>query len=92
MWDVYILESSDSSYYVGYTNDIISRLRLHNEGCGATHTRIRKPVKLALKESHETKESAIRREKQIKGWSRAKKKALIDGDLIALCALSKRKT
>ena len=88
-WTTYILECSDSSYYVGHTSDIDARIDAHNSGRGAFYTAKHAPVKLAYSEPFETKIEAVKREKQIKNWSRAKKEALIKQDLKNLKMLSK---
>ncbi len=76
---VYILKCSDQSYYVGVTNDVELRLAQHNSGRSETsYTNSRLPVELVYVEQHEDYNLAIAREKQIKGWTRAKKKALIE--------------
>jgi len=77
---VYILECSDGSYYTGSTKDIEFRLWQHQNGQGANHTRKHLPVKLVFVESFERIDEAFAREKQIQGWSRKKKEALIQGD------------
>ncbi|HEU0295019.1 MAG TPA: GIY-YIG nuclease family protein [Anaerolineales bacterium] len=80
---VYILECSDGSYYTGSTDDISERLWHHEQGIEpSSYTFSRRPVKLAWT-SQETKHyyDALRWARQIKGWSRAKKQALIRGDL-----------
>lgn len=87
---VYILRCSDSSYYVGYTEDIQKRISDHNNGNGAKWTAARRPVELVYQESHSDQTSAVRRESQIKKWSRAKKEARISGDIELLKRLSKR--
>lgn len=74
----YILECDDGSLYCGWTNDIHKRVKDHNEGNGAKYTKARRPVKLAYYESFETKEEAMKREYEIKQWSRAKKMKLIE--------------
>ena len=88
---VYILECSDGSYYVGHTEDVDARLKAHNDGRAARYTYPRRPVTLAYSENFKTEDEAIRRELQIKGWARAKKEALIAGDLDRLKVLSKRR-
>ena len=78
---VYILECSDGSYYTGSTNDINKRLWQHQQGVEpSSYTYSRRPVKLAWT-SQETQHyyDALRWERQIKGWSRVKKQALIQG-------------
>lgn len=91
MFYVYILQCADGSYYVGSTSDVDARVKEHNEGkLGACYTFLRRPVTLAYTESFITKLEAMRRERQLKNWSHAKKTALIAGDMAALKALSKR--
>ena len=92
MWYVYILVCSDNSYYIGYTDNVLSRVKRHNEGRDAKYTACRRPVKLLWQEPHEMEESAVKRKKQIKGWSKAKKNALIEGDLETLRVLAKCKS
>ena len=90
MWYTYILKCADSSFYIGHTNDLAERLSKHNAGRGPKWTACRLPVQLAYQEYHENEEFAIKREKQIKKWSRSKKEALIEGDTKKLKSLSKR--
>lgn len=78
---VYILLGTDNSFYVGHTEDMEKRLQYHNQGKGALYTANRLPVKLAYHEDAPTKSQAIAREKQLKRWTRAKKQALVDGDV-----------
>jgi putative endonuclease len=82
----------NSSYYIGYTDNVLSRVKRHNEGRGAKYTACRRPAKLLWQEPHETEESAVKREKQINGWSKAKKNALIEGDIETLRVLAKCKS
>lgn len=74
---VYILECSDGSYYTGSTIDIGKRFNEHQNGLGANHTKKRLPVALVYLEEFKRIDEAFLREKQIQGWSRAKKVALI---------------
>jgi len=79
---VYILECSDGSLYTGTAADISQRLWQHEQGAfPSSYTYRRRPVKL-IWNSEECKSysQALRWEKQIKGWSRAKKEALIQGN------------
>ena len=87
---VYIIECSDKSYYIGITNNLVSRINEHNNGLNPySYTFSRRPVQLVyFQEFFEVKE-AILFEKKIKGWSRAKKKALIEGRMNDLPVLSK---
>ncbi len=75
----YILLCSDDSYYTGSTKDLERRLEQHQAGEGANHTKKRLPVKLVYYEEHDRIDTAFYREKQIQGWSRKKKEALING-------------
>jgi len=76
---MYILECSDGSYYTGSTNNIEFRLAQHNAGEGANHTKKRLPVRLVYYEEFYRIDDAFHREKQVQGWSRKKKEALING-------------
>jgi len=73
----YVLECADGTYYTGWSTDPIRRERQHNAGRGARYTRTRRPVKLVFLEEQADKVSALRRERQIKEMTRAKKEALI---------------
>ena len=76
---VYILKCADDSYYVGVTNDVELRVAQHSSGANETsYTNSRLPVELVYVEQYADCNLAIAREKQIKGWTRAKKKALVD--------------
>lgn len=76
---MYILECSDNSYYTGSTKDLETRLAQHQAGDGANHTKKRLPVKLVYYERYPRIDWAFEREKQVQGWSRKKKEALISG-------------
>ncbi len=76
---MYILECSDGSYYTGSTNDLDLRIAQHLAGEGANYTKRRLPVKVVYFEDFQNIEDAFLREKQVQGWSRRKKKALIAG-------------
>lgn len=75
----YILRCADGSYYVGSTHDIAARFVRHQEGSASRHTAIRRPVALEFVEEFATIGAARDREKQVKGWTRRKKEALIRG-------------
>ena len=77
MYYVYILRCSDSSLHVGYTTNVEARVRAHNMGLGAAHTHKRLPVELVYSESHATRLATLRRERQLKHWTRSKKEALV---------------
>ena len=87
----YILLCSDTSYYTGMTNDMERRLKEHETGTGkdTAYTYTRRPLMLVYKEPFQYAEDAIKREKQIKKWSRAKKEALIAGRIKKLRELSR---
>lgn len=87
----YILECSNGQYYVGSTKDLERRLQEHQAGMGANFTRKHLPVKLVYYEEFQTVEQAYRRERQLHGWSRAKKEALIKGEFDKLPELSASK-
>ena len=91
MYYVYILRCADQSLYVGYTRNIKRRVEAHNAGRGAAFTSKRRPVALVYAESHDAKTAALRRERQLKRWTRKKKEVLIRGDLDLLRSLSKRR-
>ncbi|OGK56323.1 hypothetical protein A3J15_02630 [Candidatus Roizmanbacteria bacterium RIFCSPLOWO2_02_FULL_38_10] len=75
---VYVLLCSDNTYYTGCTNNLEKRLKEHNTSkSGAHYTKIRRPVKLMYKEKYKTLKVARKREKEIKNWSRERKKALL---------------
>jgi putative endonuclease len=76
---MYILRCSDNSYYTGSTNDLERRLEEHQLGVAANYTSERLPVKLMYFEEFDRIDDAFYREKQVQGWSRKKKEALIFG-------------
>jgi putative endonuclease len=90
---VYILKCADGSYYTGLTRNELpeAREQQHNQGVDSmAYTFSKRPVKLVHAEYFELVTSAIEAERQIKGWSRSKKDALIKGDWNSLQMLSKR--
>ena len=87
---IYILQCLYGSYYTGVTNDVEKRFYEHQEGLiEGCYTHNKRPVKLMYVEEFGDIVEAISMEKQIKGWSRQKKKALIAGDFEKLVKLSK---
>ena len=87
---VYILRCADGRYYVGSTRDTLEkRINEHNAGTFDGWTKRRSPVTLAWHEHFDRITDAIALERQLKGWSRAKKEALMRGDFDALKLLSK---
>jgi putative endonuclease len=79
---VYILQCSDGTYYTGLTKDLNEHVREHEIGVHPeSYTFSRRPVKLEWSIVTESYQDAFQWEHRIKGWSRAKKKALIRGDI-----------
>ena len=79
MYYVYILECVDGTLYVGSTNHLEKRLHAHNTAkSGAHYTKIRRPVILQYQETYATIGDALRREAEIKTWTRAEKLKFID--------------
>ncbi len=76
---MYILQCADGSYYTGSTVDLEQRLSQHQSGQGANHTKKRLPVRLVYYEKFARIDKAFYREKQVQGWSRKKKQALVAG-------------
>jgi putative endonuclease len=88
----YIVECADGTLYVGSTTDLERRVSQHNLGLGAAYTRLRRrrPVRLVWSAEFSRVEDAFLYEKQIQGWSRAKRFALIEGRFDALPDLASR--
>lgn len=86
---MYILECSDGSYYVGSTNNLELRLMQHQNGEGSIYTKTRLPVKLVYFEEFRRIDEAFYREKQVQGWGRKKKEALINAEMEKLPEYSK---
>ncbi|MFN3388463.1 MAG: TrmH family RNA methyltransferase [Allosphingosinicella sp.] len=85
-----MLRCSDGKYYVGHTDDLDSRIAQHTSGAIPGFTRDRRPVELVWAERFPDRDSAFAAERRIKGWSRAKKEALIRGDWDDIKRLAKR--
>src|ERR1043166_10287797 len=88
---VYILHCSDGSYYTGHTDNIEKRIPEHESGAIEGYTSTRLPVKLVFSEQFTTREEALSCERQIKGWSRKKKEALIRGDWVEVSRLARHR-
>jgi putative endonuclease len=89
---LYILKCADGSYYTGSTNNLRLRLAQHQAGEGCAYTRSRLPVELAYSQEFPSEHQAFLRERQVKGWTRTKKEALIRGDFEALVELAKSRS
>jgi len=87
---MYILLCSDGSYYTGSTKNLEFRINEHQSGHGANYTKKRLPVKLIYYEQYSRIDHAFYREKQVQGWSRKKKEALMQGETRLLPTLSRK--
>ena len=87
---VYILQCYDGTYYTGSTKYLKQRLREHQDGEAVNYTRKRRPVVLVYYEVFNRIDEAFEREKQIQGWRRDKKVALIKGEQERLPELAKK--
>ena len=87
---MYILLCADKTYYTGSTVNLEYRLSQHQNGEGANYTKKRLPVELVYFEEYSRIDEAFYREKQVQGWCRKKKEALINGNIDHLPELSKK--
>ncbi len=85
---MYILRCSNGAYYTGSTQNLEVRIEQHQRGEGANFTKKHLPVELVYYEVYDRIDYAFQREKQVQGWSRAKKEALINGNTDVLHELS----
>ena len=85
---MYILLCSDGSYYRGSTIDLDRRIKQHQNGLGANHTKKHGPIELVYFEKFNRISTAFYREKQIQGWSKKKKISLINGEIDLLPRMS----
>ncbi len=92
MFWVYILRCADGSYYTGHTDDIDRRMAQHQAGecCGYTASRL--PVQCIWSQETNTREEALAAERQINGWSRKKKEAMMRGDWEEVSRLARSKS
>ena len=79
-WYVYMAQCADGSLYTGITQNVGRRIDRHNSGTGALHVRVHGNLTLLWTEMHANLPAARKRETQLKGWTRRKKFALIQGD------------
>jgi putative endonuclease len=87
---LYILRCTDGSYYVGATRGgLETRIAEHQAGAFDGYTAYRRPVTLVFHQYFDRIQDAVSAERQVKGWRREKKEALIRGDFAALPALSR---
>ena len=87
----YLLLCSDGSYYAGHTDNLAVRFAQHADGRGGDYTMRRLPVALVWSERFDSRERAFACERQVKGWSRAKKQALIRGEFERLPELARNR-
>ena len=85
----YMLHCADRSFYVGHTEDLDARIGAHQSGLIPGYTSTRLPVTLVWSSEFPSRYEALQAERQIKGWSRAKKLALIRGDWAMISALAR---
>ncbi len=86
----YMLRCSDGSFYVGHTDDLEARVAQHREGSIKGYTHTRRPVELVWSDQFTDRDTAFWSERKLKGWSRAKKEALIAGDWALISQLASR--
>ena len=89
---MYVLKCANGMYYTGSTKNLELRLAQHQNGEGANFTKKHLPVELVYYEEFHRIDEAFYREKQVQGWSRKKKEALINGDYNKLPELSRNYT
>jgi putative endonuclease len=88
----YILKCSDGSYYVGSCRNLDYRMWQHSTGNGSKYTGSRMPVTLVFAQEFDNIGDAYALEKQVHGWSRAKREALIRGEIARLPGLSRNRS
>jgi predicted GIY-YIG superfamily endonuclease len=87
---VYILHCNDGSYYTGHTEDLETRIGQHVSGAiRECYTFKRRPLELVFSQGFPSRAEALASERQIKGWSRRKKEAMIRGDWTEVSGLSR---
>jgi tRNA/rRNA methyltransferase len=85
-----MLKCADGSYYTGHTDDLERRMGEHHGGVLPCYTQDKRPLEMVWSDYFQTREEALVAERQIKGWSRNKKEALIRGDFAAIQRLAKK--
>jgi len=92
MFWVYILRCADGSYYTGHTDNLEMRIGQHQAGECAGYTVTRRPLELIWSQDFPTREEALSAERQIKGWSRKKKEAMMRSDWAEVSRLAQSKS
>jgi predicted GIY-YIG superfamily endonuclease len=87
----YMLRCADGRYYAGHTDNLELRIAQHQSGITGGYTLHRRPVAVLWSQEFSSRYEALSAERQIKGWSRAKKAALVDGDWDEISRLAKPK-
>ncbi len=82
VWYVYIAKTKSGHYYTGVSNDVSKRIDKHNSGKGSKFARMHSDFKLVYTSGAMSKSAALKREIQIKSWTKLKKEKLIRGDWI----------
>ncbi|TPG43328.1 GIY-YIG nuclease family protein [Sphingomonas koreensis] len=85
----YLLHCGDGSFYAGHTDNLESRIAQHASGKGSDYTARRQPISFAWAQDFPSRLEALEAERRIKGWSRAKKEALVAGDWRLLSQLAR---
>ncbi|MDA3890582.1 MAG: GIY-YIG nuclease family protein [Salinivirgaceae bacterium] len=88
---MYILKCANGSYYTGSTKYLELRIQQHQNGEGANYTKKHLPIELVYYEEFDRIDDAFYREKQVQGWNRNKKEALIRGDIDGVHELARCK-
>ena len=84
----YMLRCADGRFYIGHTDNLEGRMGQHQHGGYCDFTARRRPVALAWSQDFATREEALSAERRLKGWTRAKKEALIRGDWAEISRLA----
>ncbi|MBK8815618.1 MAG: GIY-YIG nuclease family protein [Methylococcaceae bacterium] len=92
MFWVYILKCSDGSYYTGHTDNLEMRIAQHQAGECPGYTATRLPAELVWTQEFNSREEALAAERQIKGWGRKKKEAMMRGDWAEVSRLAQIKS
>ena len=87
----YLLLCNDGSFYAGHTDDLDQRILAHQSGLIPGYTAQRLPVKVVWSDSFKTRDEAFAAERKLKGWGRAKKLALVNGNWELIRALSRNR-
>lgn len=88
---VYIPRCADGSYYTGYTDNLEKRFAMHQQGENPGYTATRIPVELVYADAFHSRIDALTHERQIKGWSRKKKEALMRGGWEEISCLARKR-